>query len=352
MHYYNALYSDRYLNLKTDPDKVYSAIEKDTSVFKIITKTKNEVFFIEKWITHHLNIVQDTKLIIFDNMSDDEYVHGIYEKYKDNIIVVQFDWYMDCIHLACWSNQLYKSLSMSSKFFTIIDSDEYLYLYNENKLVNDNRIIDFIRENSGYNFFCPLFLENITDNEKQFLFNPENLDVLHWSKPIINTKLFSTFEKSLKKHKWTSIHHTHLLPISTYGKTQTNFVLLHMKNLNKYQRIKVNMLKLLSLNVIRNEKDFTTLITIDIDKINGELGRHYVTETRKLIESILHVEKNTADVCKDGIIELCDDLTLEFTPNSYEQDFRKLISSDYFDLIQFNPDRVDINKYTTINSFL
>jgi hypothetical protein len=320
-------------HLSRDLDKICSIIERDKSVFKIVTKTKNETFFIEKWITHHLNILQDTKLIIFDNMSDDEYVYSIYEKYKDNIILIQFDLYMDCIHLLHWSKQIHKSISISSKFFTIIDSDEYLYLYDNDKLTNDNRVVKFIEDNQNCNFFCPCYLENIPNNGNLFSFDPQSLDFFHWSKPIINTSLFPVFEKSLEKHKWTSIHHTHLLPIQTYGKTQTNFVLLHMKNLNKYQRIKVNMLKLLSLNVVKNEKDFSTLMTIDINEIDGELGRHYAIETKKIIENILYVDRNATDISRDGIIELCDDLTLKFTPESYEKDFKKLLNSDYFDLI-------------------
>jgi hypothetical protein len=341
-----------HLNLSTNPDKVYSTIEKEKSVFKIITKTKNENFFIEKWIIHHLNILQDTKLIIFDNMSDDAYVHSIYEKYKDDIILVSFDWYMDCLHFLSWSKQLYQSVAISSNFFTIIDSDEYLYIYDDNKLVNDNRIIKFLGDNTDCNFYCPCFLENITDNDKLFLFNPHNLELLHWSKPIINTKLIPIFEESLKKHKWTSIQHTHLLPILTYGKTQIKFVLLHLKNLNKYQRINANMLKLLSLNVVKNKRDFSTLLKLDIDSIDGELGRQYVVETRKLVENILHNDKNSADMSRDGIIEIYDDLRMKFTPESYEQDFKKFMNSDYFDLINFDPDKIDINRYTTIHSCL
>jgi hypothetical protein len=114
---------------------VFKFIEQDKSVFKIVTKKKNESFFIEKWIVHHLNIIRDTKLIIFDNMSNDEYVHSIYRKYKDNIILIKFNMYMDCIHMCNKFMSLYKSLAASSRFFTIIDSDEYLYLYNDNKVI-------------------------------------------------------------------------------------------------------------------------------------------------------------------------------------------------------------------------
>jgi hypothetical protein len=142
---------------------LFKIIEEEKSIFKIVTKTKNESFFIEKWIVHHLNILQDTKLIIFDNMSDDDYVHSIYRKYRDNIILAKFDVYMDDIHMTSSFAKLYKSLSISTKFFTIIDSDEFLYMYDDGKIVNDNSIVKFINDNNDCNFFAPCWIENISD---------------------------------------------------------------------------------------------------------------------------------------------------------------------------------------------
>jgi hypothetical protein len=344
-------------NLNTDPEKVYSALESEKSIFKIVLKTKNEVFFIEKWIIHHLNILQDAKLIIFDNMSDDEYIHNIYEKYQDNIILIKFNWYMDCLHIVNYSKNIYKALSASSKFFTIIDTDEYLYLYDGNKVINDNSIVKFLEENTDCNFFVPAYLNNITNSENFFSLDYQNLSILHCSKPIINTKLYQIFESSLAKYKYPTLGHTQFLPISAYGKTKIRFLLLHLKNLNKYQRINANMMKLVSLNIVKNNKDFFSILKIDIDNfdtntIPGRQGRAYVIETRKLIESILCIDEKSTDLSKDARIKFHDDGTLAFTPESYEKDFLNLLDSDYFDLIQFNSDKIDMNQYTTIYSYI
>ena len=327
---------------------LFKVIEQEKSILKIVTKTKNEVFFIEKWITHHLNILQDTRLIIFDNMSDDDYVRSIYGKYRDRIILVKFNGYMDCLHMANKFLPLYKSLSISSKFFTIIDSDEYLYFYdNDNgKVVKDSLVIKFLEDNLDCNFFVPCWIENIADNEKLLSFNPNNFSLFNWSKPIINTKLIQTFESALTKYECPILHHTYQLPISTYGKAPTKFLLLHLKNLNKYQRIKTNMQKLVALNIINNDKDFSALLKINPNDINH--GRGYIIETIKLIEKILHYNDQHTD--KQGTIELYDDGTLKFTPNSYEKDFIDLMNSDYFELINFDPNKIDINQFTSIES--
>jgi hypothetical protein len=282
-------------------------------------------------------------------MSDDEYVYSIYEKYKNEIILVQFDWYFDSIHMVHRAKQVYRSLAASSKFFTIIDSDEYLYLYDQCRVIKDNSIVKFIENNIDCNFFVPYWIENIADNENLLSFNPQNMEPFHLSKPIINTNTIPMFELALTKYPCPILHHTHDLPILTYGKTKTNFLLVHLKNLNKYQRITTNMNKLAAVNIVKHNKDFLTLFKLDSDTIQGN-WRTYVLETRKLTEMILQTHEQSAKLSKNGIIELCADGVLTFSPESYEQDFKKLLNSDYFDLIHFDINKIDIHKFTTIKS--
>jgi hypothetical protein len=202
--------------------------------------------------------------------------------------------------MVSWFKQLYKSLSISSKFFTIIDSDEFLYLYDGDKVIKDNSIIQFLEKNTDCNFFVPCYIENVTENDKLFSFNPKSLSIFNQSKPIVNSKIIPLFEQALTKYECPTLHHTQELPILTYGKTKTKFLLLHLKNLNKYQRIKTNMEKLVSLNIVKHNNDFSALIKIDLNTIHGN-GRHYIIETRKLIESIIYTKEQST---KNETIEL------------------------------------------------
>jgi hypothetical protein len=342
-----------------DRRKVCSLVEQDKSVFKIVTKTKNENFFIEKWILHHIKILKYTKIIIFDNMTVDEYVINIYKKYEKNIILVKFDGFMDAIHMAHLFMPLYKALSRSSMFFTIIDSDEYLYLYDGNKIINDSSITSFLEDSLNMHFFAPCWMDNINANEKLFSFNPRNLWSFHMGKPIVSSKIIPEFEIALSRYNCPILHHTKDLPLSVHGKAPTRFLLLHLKNLNRYQRIRANMEKLVAFKIIAHHSDFKNLFQLNADLIQQRHVRTYVYETRKLAGDILDSDgqsgKNAdADSCRNGRIELLEDGALRFFPDKLEGEFKKMLNSpsDYFSLINFNAELQKIGQFTTINNYL
>jgi hypothetical protein len=291
-------------------------------------------------------------------MSTDEYVIDIYKKYEKNILLIKFDGFMDAIHMANLFMPLYKSLSRSSVFFTIIDSDEYLYLYDGNKAVNDNSIISFLKDNMNVHFFAPCWLDNINADETLFSFNPRNLWLFHLGKPVVNSKIIPEFEIALSKYDCPVLHHTKDLPLSVYGKASTGFLLLHLKNLNKYQRIRANMEKLAAFKIITHRNDFKTLFQLDADMIQQGHVRAYVYETRKLAGNIAASGQAGKDTgtgsLGDGRIELREDGSLRFFPDNLEEEFKKLFNSpsDYFSLINFNADALKTGQFTTIKSWL
>ncbi|MDR2055848.1 MAG: hypothetical protein LBQ10_08290 [Desulfovibrio sp.] len=341
-----------------DRRKICSLVEREKSIFKIVTKTKNENFFIEKWIRHHIKILKNTKLIIFDNMSTDEYVIDIYKKYERNIILVKFDGFMDAIHMAHLFMPLYKALSRSSIFFTIIDSDEYLYLYDGNTIVSDCSVTAFLKDNQNAHFFAPCWMDNINADENLFSFDPRNLWLFHLGKPIVNSKIIPKFEIALSKYNCPILHHTKDLPLSVHGEAPTRFLLLHLKNLNRYQRIRANMEKLVAFKIVAHRADFKNLFQIDADLIQQGHVRAYVRETRKLAGDILDSDgqgdKNINNTFSGGRIEVLEDCSLRFFPDRLEEEFKKLIAppADYFSLIDFSADLQKSGQATTINSYL
>lgn len=103
-------------------------IEMVRSPLKIVLKTKNDPFFIERWITHHINIVGPENLIIFDNMSDDPEVFSTYRKYRDRIHIIQFAGPHNNLHHIPSYKKLYQSLAKSSKYvlFTAAPGASYV----------------------------------------------------------------------------------------------------------------------------------------------------------------------------------------------------------------------------------
>ena len=330
-------------------EQLFHAIVKDKATFKIVTKTRNESFFIEKWIQHHLAIVPGSRLIIFDNLSDEKVVHDVYKKYAERILLVKFEGYMDCIHMAHHSLWLYQALAASSDFFTIIDSDEYLYLYDGHRLVHDASIGTFLRANTDCNFFAPCWLENLDQNANTFHYNPDNMFYYNYGKVILNSRLTEVYEKAVAANEYTVLHHTCQLPAGmACGKSKTRFVLAHLKNLNRYQRIKANMTKLVSLGKVRHPMDFASLLKLDPEEIKEANSRRYVNETKNLVEKLRDTNTDRSAHSGSGFVTINDDLSLKFTPEELKENFRTAMNSDYFDLIHFSPDTADINSFATI----
>ncbi|MDR1660302.1 MAG: hypothetical protein LBR94_08200 [Desulfovibrio sp.] len=254
---------------------------------------------------------------------------------------------------------LYRALARSSLFFTIIDSDEYLYLYDGNKIINDGSIVSLLNGSQDARFFAPCWINNVNADEKLLSFNPRNLWSFHMGKPVVNAKIIPEFEIALSKYDCPILHHTKDLPLSVYGKAPTRFLLLHLKNLNRYQRIRANMEKLVAFKIIRHRSDFTTLFQFNADLIQQGHVRAYVRETRELAGDILDSDerggkKPDADSPGHGRIEVLEDGSLRFFPDELEEEFKRLMDpfSDYFRLSNFNADLPDIGQFTTINSWL
>ena len=66
------------------------AIAGTKATFKILLKTKDDPFLLERWISHHQRIVGPDNIIIFDNMSTNPAVLYLYEKCRDTVRVIRF----------------------------------------------------------------------------------------------------------------------------------------------------------------------------------------------------------------------------------------------------------------------
>ena len=342
------------LNILAWPEQqqeICACIGSEKATLKIVTKTKNEGFFLEKWIQHHKKIVDGTRLIIFDNLSTDTDVFEIYKKYENDIFVFSFMSHVDSIHTTMDGFMpLYTILEKSCNFFTIIDSDEFLYLYDGFKLCSDNKIIKLLNGNTNINLFIPAWVDTIDFSENTFMFNHKNLYMFNGSKPIINAHIVHAFGH------YNILHHAHKLPVTVYGYAPTCFVLLHMRKLNKTQRIKANMEKLVSNGIIRHNKDYYTVLNCDVETVHpsGNI-RGYILEIRRLIDAHdSQADLNTGKISmENGLVEIGDDKSLNFFPPELKAEFTRLVNmkTDYFDLIGFDPkifildNRINIEEY-------
>ncbi|MDR0826587.1 MAG: glycosyltransferase family 2 protein, partial [Desulfovibrio sp.] len=266
-----------------DTIQICNAIRAKKEILRIIIKTKNDELLIERWIKHYLNILgDDSQIIILDNMSTSKIVNDVYEKYNKNLIVIKFSESYNFVHIVDKFKLLYDAIWDSSCYYTFVDTDEFLYLYDGKKLICDDRIILYLENNKDINFFSQYWLRNVYFRDDIFTFNNNIKDIhgyIMFGKPIINSSLLRN-----KIHRLSMNIHTVHLPVSAYGKSPACFVLLHRSHLSKEARIRVNMEKLVTVGVVNSVNDFKSLFNININSVKSKVVKYFINETRELIE--------------------------------------------------------------------
>ena len=220
-------------------------IERVRSPLKIILKTKNDPFFIARWIEHHLKIVGPENLIIFDNMSDDPEVLSVYREYAGKIAIIKFAGRHNDLHHTGTYKALYDALAQSSAYFLFIDTDEYLVLIEDDTYCDGDCIVKFILENRHYPLFPTVWLWNANWNSRQFLCGTEPAYLannLALGKPLIRADRIPI---GYVNHNFQLGNRLFRPPF------KSNLFLLHLAYLIPEQRIATNMNKLIARELVR-----------------------------------------------------------------------------------------------------
>lgn len=315
-----------------DKDRIRDAIERNKVTLRIIIKTKNESLLLERWLKHHLNMLEaEAKIIVLDNMSSDEVVLDAYRDYAERLIVVRFSGDQDRTHAARDFASLYQAVWDSSLFYTLIDTDEFLYLYDGKKLLHSERVISYLRSEKDIPFFSPHWLQNAYFKDDVFSFGPDMGSIrrgLMHGKPIINS---SHARRKLAGSGVTLIHALQL-PLSMHGESPTCFVLLHRSKLSRMRRIRSSMEKVRHTGLIEHINDFKTILTVDLNLIRRPAIRQHIAEIRELL-AMPDQPGNTVEIAP-GHVTLGYDGGLAFHPPELEETFQRCVNSrlSFFDL--------------------
>lgn len=318
--------------LEHDLDALCKMIRNSPTDFRILLKTKNEEYLIERWINHYVKIINDkSSILIFDNSSTRNSVFDIYKQYEDKITLIKYSCHFNYIHSPQIFPDLYKAIWDSSKFYLFIDTDEFLYLYDEEKVIKDSRITSLLQQSPEVKFFPTFWFKNAYFKENVFSFRASReymRYLIAMGKPIINSA-------KLRDKIQNPMAHALQMPISVYGVSPACFLLLHLNTLSKEQRIRVNMDKLMQYGIIEHSYDFFTVLNIDIDKIANENAKYFIKEIRHLISS----PDNYDDTIGPGHIEMLHDETLKFYPDESKHIFQRYVNKNvsFFDLLGFTP---------------
>lgn len=339
----------RIYDWKTEADEACVAIKNNKVTLRIICKTKDEDDLIEKWILHYLNILEyDAKIIILDNMSTSKYVLQCYNKYSDRLIVIRFTGGYNSVHYISKFSKLYDAIWESSSFYSFIDTDEFIYIYNGIKLINDYSIIEYLKYTmssgegqEGINFFSPYLLSNAYFNDYMYKFNPNSIHrYSYFGKPILNSSIVRG-----KLFRNRLLIHTVHFPVSLRSNSPTCFVSLHMKDASISRRIKINMEKLRSDGIIKQCNDFYTVLNIDLKNVQHHAVKQFIEDVRHLIQHMNDPVKSISnDDIDPGHFAVLDNGHIKFFPEDLEVFFKQYVNKKF---CFFNFDK---QKYSYINN--
>jgi hypothetical protein len=131
-----------YLGKKTGS---FYAPNKHTTL-KIILKTKDESFLIERWLQYHIALVGKHNILVIDNGSTRPEVLEVYKKY--DILFYVHKGLHEEFHNSRKFLNFYEGIQKSSLFHTFLDTDEYLCFYDHgNEVIDNSKLIAFLLQN-------------------------------------------------------------------------------------------------------------------------------------------------------------------------------------------------------------
>lgn len=267
--------SSRLLDWSSAQQQICALIAAHRSQMKIVLKTKDDIFFLPRWVEHHRKIVGEKSLVIFDNGSTNPAVLDFYAQLDPRITVARFSGFHNNIHNVAIFPALYAAIRGSCDYYSFLDTDEYLTHWLDGRIRTQAELLTALPE-SGSTILPGMWLYNYPGSTTLFQIDRRGNSISNgvlWGKPIIGASLeIDGF-----------INHNCQCPRALFSrlKYEGAFIILHLAKLSTAQRIQANLNKLQARR-------------FDISKI--ELNRAYLDSTsfadqniRLYLEEILHL---------------------------------------------------------------
>lgn len=270
-----------------DAAAICAEIRARPAPLKIVLKTKNEPLLLRGMVEHHLRIVGNDGLIVFDNGSTDDTVLRYLDELRATVQVCRFAAFHNSIHYTAYDfAPLYAALRDSCSYFTFLDTDERLYWFEPDGTYRADRSVAERIANSGAPAIPGIWAKNFPGEERVVEFSMRQ----RWRliRSIKNGKIIVSSAAEppiLVGHNWQAP------PAIFEGCAVGNAVIVHLKHLSREQRIASNLEKLSSYSRchgLLENAGLTGEITLE-DVLSVDTGpmiytaRQYFEEIRTLL---------------------------------------------------------------------
>lgn len=296
-------------------DKILST----QATLKILLKTKDDLFFINEWISHHRKIVGSANLYVFDNASTDPALLEYYRSIEADISVFQFTGFHNDIHDDTKYSELYDAIRASCDFFTFLDTDERLVLVKNSQWYCDGEIIGFLNKHKSAPIIPAAWLANIPGSREIFFFG-EKIDDLTFGltngKPVLSA--------DANAHGFLN-HNIDASSALDGSEPPLNLFILHLNKLSAEQRIRSNLNKLKARNIVHSNITIDELLLIDTSNIVDENSLDYIEEIRLLYQTD---EIDVVAELQPGHLRFAKSGHIEFFSESDSALFQRYLGSD------------------------
>jgi hypothetical protein len=276
------------------------------ATFKILLKSKNDPFFLKRWVAHHAKIVGLQNLIIFDNMSDDPDVLSFYRTHAKDLLVIRFSDFHDNLHDTVLFPDLYAALESGCEYFIFLDTDEFLILLDGHRHQQSVGLQHVIASHPGTDVFPATWLLNAAGSATRFLVGADMERLNHgltWGKPIIRSRAgargFINHNSQIEKWLFQS-------------GIVTRFFVLHMVQLSAKQRVAANFQKLVANGFAAVTDRLQDLVERDMSRITHRNTLLYVSEIARLLPLVSEPVPAADDACSAGCLHLRPDGTVRY----------------------------------------
>jgi len=288
---------------ETDKEQVCARLAGRRGFLKILLKTKDDPFFLRRWIQHHARIAGLRNLVVFDNMSSDPGVLALYRAAPKDLLVVRFAGQPDAVHDVARFPELYAALRRACEYFIFLDTDEFLVHIDEHGWRDGFGLLRFIERNRDIPVFPTTWLHDEAGSDTRFKIGDDLGELSHglrWGKPVLRAA--APVEGF--------INHNIQLGKSLFGaRPPLNLFTLHMVQLSPAQRIRANMLKLVARNFIGEGESAHDVAARDLSAIEDANVRAYVAEIRRMLETD-EARRAAEEPLPPGHLELRPDRTI------------------------------------------